>query len=74
MGAFGPGAVGEELHRAGGLAQADAEGAFDPGGVEPHDVGDGRRRAEGTAGRRRVEAALVMIARPEGQAEPDLDS
>ena len=73
MGAFGPGAVGEELHRAGGLAQADAEGALDLPGVQAHDAGDGSRCAERAAGRRGMEAALVMVARPEGHAEPDLD-
>jgi len=73
MGTLGPGAVGEELHRAGGLAEADTEGALDLRGVEAQDVAHGRRRAEGAAGRRGMEAAFVMVAGAEREAEPDLD-
>ncbi len=66
------GTVEKELHGPCSLAQADAEAPLDLLGRQTEDVGRRRRRPEGAAGRRRMEAARVMVARTERQTKPDL--
>src|SRR5271165_6886628 len=66
---LGPGAVGEELQAAGGLAQRDAEGGGNVVGAEAEHASRGGRGTEGAAGGGGVEAAIVVFAG--GQSERD---
>ncbi len=68
-----PRAVEEKLHGAGRLAAAKAEGVGDLPGGKTQDPCRGRGSAEHAAGRRRVEAARVVLARLEGDAEAYLN-
>jgi hypothetical protein len=73
MRTLGPRTVGQELHGACRLAERNAEAAFDGIGVEAQQLTRRRHRAKDSAGRRRVETAVVVIGRTEGQREADLN-
>ena len=60
--ALGPGAVGEELQRARGLGERDAERVLDLARIEAHGTARGGGGPEGAAGGGGVEAAVVMRA------------
>jgi len=64
-----PRAVREELQRSGRLTPGDSEGVSERVGVESADHTGGGNRAEGTAGGRDVEAAVVVRLRADRLAD-----